>query len=124
MKYTIGEFSQITEISVYTLRYYEKENLISPKRLENGQRYYTDKDLSWAIFIKRLKDTDMPIKEIAKYAFLREKGDCTLKSRMDMLIEHRKILQDKIMHMQTNLKNLDDKIDYYKTELSKGNDLN
>ena len=34
-------------------------------------------------FIKRLKETGMPIKEIKKYAVLRAKGDDTLSERME-----------------------------------------
>jgi len=117
--YAIGEFSSITGISIYTLRYYEKENLIIPERKENGRRLYSDGDISWIQFIKRLKDTGMPIKEIQKYAQLRAQGDSTLEERMEMLIQHRAVLKDEIAAMQENLTNLDDKISYYKTEIKK-----
>jgi DNA-binding transcriptional MerR regulator len=86
MGYSIGEFSSITGISIHTLRYYEKENLIIPERRENGRRCYSDGDVAWIQFIKRLKDTGMPIKEIQKYARLRARGDSTLEERMEMLI--------------------------------------
>ena len=46
MQYTIGQFSKITNISEYTLRYYENENLITPKRLGNGRRCYDEKDIT------------------------------------------------------------------------------
>lgn len=119
MGYAIGEFSSITGISIYTLRYYEKESLIIPKRRENGRRLYSDADISWIQFIKRLKDTGMPIKGIQKYALLRAKGDRTLKERMEMLIQHREVLKDEIAVMQENLTNLDDKIVYYQLEIKK-----
>ena len=47
---------------------------------------YSDKDLTWIAFIKRLKDTGMPIKEIRHYAELRADGDPTLSERMEMLV--------------------------------------
>lgn len=119
MEYTIGEFSSMIAISIYTLRYYEKEGLIIPKRKENGRRYYTTHDVSWIQFIKRLKDTGMPIKEIQKYAQFRAKGDGTLVERMELLIQHREILKEKITELQEHLANLDDKIDYYNTEIQK-----
>lgn len=118
-EYAIGEFSLITGISIYALRYYEKEGLIIPERKENGRRLYTDGDVSWIEFIKRLKDTGMPIKEIQKYARLRAKGDSTLEERMEMLIQHQAFLKEEIAAMQENLINLDDKISYYKTEIKK-----
>ena len=32
MNYSIGEFSKLTNLSIDTLRYYEKEGLITPER--------------------------------------------------------------------------------------------
>lgn len=117
--YAIGEFSSMTGISIYTLRYYEKENLMIPERKENGRRLYSDSDLLWVQFIKRLKDTGMSIKEIQKYAQLRAKGDSTLQERMEILIQHRSLLKKEMAAMQEHLKNLDGKIDYYKREIER-----
>jgi len=119
MNYSIGEFSNITNISIYTLRYYEKENLIIPNRKENGRRCYNEKDVIWIEFIKRLKDTKMPIKEIQEYAKLRADGDSTMTERMEMLIKHRIALQEEIAKSNEHLNKLNDKIDYYKTEIDK-----
>ena len=119
MNYSIGEFSKLTNISIYTLRYYEKENLIIPNRKENGRRCYSEKDVIWIEFIKRLKDTKMPIKEIQEYAKLRAYGDATMIERMEMLIKHRIVLQEEIAKSNEHLNKLNDKIDYYKTEIDK-----
>ena len=119
MNYSIGEFSNLTNISIYTLRYYEKENLIIPNRKENGRRCYSEKDVIWIEFIKRLKDTKMPIKEIREYAKLRADGDSTMIERMELLINHRIDLKKEITKSNEHLKKLDDKINYYKTEIDK-----
>lgn len=119
MQYSIGEFSQITEIGIHTLRYYEKEKLLTPGRNESGRRSYSDNDITWIQFIKRLKETSMPIKEIQKYAELRSMGDSTMEARMDMLIQHRTMLKKNITKFQENLDNLDEKIYYYQTEIIK-----
>jgi DNA-binding transcriptional MerR regulator len=117
MNYSIGSFAAITNLSIYTLRYYENEELIVPGRKANGQRYYSEADISWIQFIKRLKATGMPIKEIQKYAKLRSQGDLTMSQRMQILVEHRAILQDRIADLQDNLMKLDDKINYYKSKI-------
>ena len=119
MNYSIGEFSNLTNISIYTLRYYEKENLIIPNRKENGRRCYSEKDVIWIEFIKRLKDTKMPIKEIQEYAALRADGDSTMNERMEMLIKHRIELKEEIAKSNEHLKKLNDKINYYKMEIDK-----
>lgn len=56
--------SKLTGLGIHTLRYYEHENLIIPDRNSSNRRCYSDRDIAWIDFIKRLKDTGMPIKEI------------------------------------------------------------
>ncbi|AQR93288.1 MerR family transcriptional regulator [Clostridium saccharoperbutylacetonicum] len=117
MNYSIGEFSKLTNLSIDTLRYYEKEGLIAPERKENGRRYYSEKDVTWIAFIKRLKETRMPIKEIQEYAKLRAIGDTTMAERMEMLIKHRTALEDEIMKANENLQKLNEKIDFYRSAI-------
>lgn len=119
MEYSIGEFSRLTNLGIHTLRYYEHENLITPKRNSSNRRCYSDKDLAWIEFIKRLKDTGMPIKEIQRYAELRAKGDLTLNERMEMLTVHRESLNEQIIALQEHMAKLDDKIDFYRHEIER-----
>ncbi|MDE7429922.1 MAG: MerR family transcriptional regulator, partial [Lachnospiraceae bacterium] len=100
MEYSIGDFSKLTGLGIHTLRYYEHEGLITPKRNSGNRRCYSDKDLTWIEFIKRLKDTGMPIKEIKHYAELRAAGDPTLSERMEMLVQHRHALNVQIAQLQ------------------------
>ncbi|WP_320047021.1 MerR family transcriptional regulator [uncultured Ilyobacter sp.] len=117
--YSIGEFSKKVNLSIHTLRYYEKEGIISPNRNEINKRRYSDKDIEWIEFIKKLKNTNMPIKEIKKYSILREKGEITLNERMSMLVDHRKNLIIKINDMKNGLEKLNDKIIFYKKSIKK-----
>lgn len=119
MEYSISEFSRLTNLGIHTLRYYEHENLITPKRNSSNRRCYSDKDLAWTYFIKRLKDTSMPIKEIQRYAELRAKGDLTLNERMEMLTVHRESLNEQIKALQEHMAKLDDKIDFYRQEIER-----
>ena len=45
MKWTIKQTAEQTGISADTLRYYDKEGILSPKRRENGYRYYDEADI-------------------------------------------------------------------------------
>lgn len=116
MEYTSGQFAKLMGISLDTLRYYEKEGLILPHRKENNHRTYTESDISWMQFIKRLKDTGMPIKEIRKYARLRSEGPATMGERMRMLMRHRRALDAKIKQLDEHRGKLDEKIAYYKKQ--------
>lgn len=118
MEYSIAEFSKLTGLSIHTLRYYEYEQLIVPMRNKNNIRRYSDKDIAWIDFIKRLKDTGMPIKKIKEYAKLRSKGDITLSKRMEMLIQHYGFLEKQISILQEHKEKLDQKIKYYQVQIN------
>lgn len=117
MDYAIKEFAAITGLSPFTLRYYEKEQLLTSKRANNGWRYYTEKDLAWILFLKRLKATGMPIRQIREYACLRALGNYTLQQRLQMLQEHHKFVLEQLAAWQDNLVKLEDKIGYYENEI-------
>jgi len=110
----IQTFSKLTKVSAHTLRYYEKIGLIKQiERNTSGHRYFTQKDIVWVEFIKRLKDTGMPLKQILSYAELREQGESTATARMKMLKLHAQALQEKIALEQLNLEMLKAKIVHY-----------
>lgn len=119
MDYSIGEFSKVTGLGIHTLRYYEHEGLIIPLRNSSNRRRYSEKDIAWIAFIKRLKATGMPIKEIKKYAALRTKGDATLSERMKMLVQHRQSLNKQIRQLQEHEAILDEKIVFYRQEIER-----
>lgn len=110
----IKEFSAKTGISSHTIRYYEKIGLLRDiPRNVSGHRSFSDTDLVWIEFIKRLKETGMPLDNIRQYADLRAEGDSTSKSRMQLLQEHSVMLEDKIALEQAHLHKLKEKIEHY-----------
>ena len=113
MDYTIGAFSKKVDLSIDTLRYYEKEKLILPKRNEINRRVYDEGDLVWIEFIKKLKQTGMPIKDIKKYATLRYQGDQTIEERIELLYGQHKILLEQKSEIEQHLGFLMDKIAVY-----------
>ncbi len=119
MEYTIGEFSKLTNLGIHTLRYYEHEGLLTPERNSGNRRRYSEKDLVWVMFIKRLKDTGMPIKQIQHYAKLRAAGDSTLPDRMELLAAHKNTLCMQIRQLQENMEKLDSKIEFYRMEIER-----
>ncbi len=119
LEYTIGEFSKLTNLGIHTLRYYEHEGLLTPGRNSSNRRRYSEKDLSWVMFIKRLKDTGMPIKKIQCYAKLRAAGESTLPDRMELLSAHRNALCIQIRQLQENMEKLDSKIEFYRMEIER-----
>ena len=115
---TIGEFSVITGISTYTLRYYEKKGLLRVSRDNAQRRDYSEDDIEWVKFIKRLKDTGMLLRDIKHYSDLRYQGDDTMTERMDLLIQHRKSVVEEKRKWEEYLRNLDVKIGIYQDRIS------
>jgi len=110
------KFSGVVGLSSYTLRYYEKIGLLKHvQRNSSGHRVYSNRDIDWVNFIKRLKDTGMPLEEIQKYASLRDLGVKTVVDRQELLEIHRENLKEHIRQQNEHLKALEDKIKLYKS---------
>ncbi|MFK4565464.1 MerR family transcriptional regulator [Enterococcus sp. UD-01] len=118
MNYTIGAFSTEVGLSIDTLRYYEKEKLILPKRNEINRRIYDTSDITWINFIKKLKQTGMPIKDIKQYAKLRYLGDQTIEKRMDLLYKQYDVLVEQREEIDQYTQFLLKKIDTYREMLN------
>lgn len=113
MTYTISEFAEKIGITVHTLRYYEKEQLLHPHRANNNHRAYTDIDVRWMESILRLKETHMPIKQIKQYAAYYAQGNATLVERKEMLVAHQRRLEATIQKWQAHYQKLQEKIVNY-----------
>lgn len=113
MQYIINEFARLVGVTAHTIRYYEKEGLLKPKRLNNGHRIYSQHDVEWIQFILRLKETKMPLKIIQRYAVLRAQGDGTVQERKALLEEHQIYLDKTIKEWQEHQQKLNQKIQFY-----------
>lgn len=120
---TIGEFSAITGISAYTLRYYEKKGLLRVSRDNAQRRDYSAEDIEWVKFIRRLKDTGMLLRDIKHYSDLRYQGDDTMEERMELLVRHRKSVVEEQKKWDEYLHNLDEKIDIYQKKIRENKKL-
>lgn len=62
--YLIKKVSEISGVSVRTLHHYDEIGLLSPKKHENGYRYYSEEDLQILQTILFYKYLDFPLKQI------------------------------------------------------------
>jgi DNA-binding transcriptional MerR regulator len=112
-RYRIGDFAAKVGLSSFTLRYYEKEGLVWPRRDDNGQRYYTDADVRWLVFILHLKGTGMTMAQLQRYVKLRAAGDATIPERLALLQDVQAEAEAQIRALQNNLAVLANKVDWY-----------
>ncbi|MDT8975796.1 MerR family transcriptional regulator [Paenibacillus sp. chi10] len=111
----IQDISLITGLSSHTLRYYEKIGLLEGiERDENGYRKYSKTDILWIDFLIRLRNTEMPIRDMQKFSELRHQGDSTVTERRELLEAHQEYVLNQIRRLENNLTKINEKIDYYK----------
>lgn len=114
----IRDVAATTGLSAHTLRWYEKIGLLrSVERDRGGRRLFTQDDLLWLEFIGRLREMDMPVREMVRYAELRERGEqgeVTLTARRELLEEHRQRVRERMDRLTACLTHLDDKIAWYR----------
>ncbi len=116
--YSIKEVSEKTGLSAHTLRYYEREGLLSGvERTSGGFRQYTDSDLEALWLICCLKNTGMSLQEITRFVKLTREGDHTLRERVELLREHRESVISRVEEMQKYLDKVTWKLNFYSEKL-------
>lgn len=64
---TIGKLAKLAEVSVDTVRYYERQGLLRPApRTESGYRQYSQADADRLRFIRRAKTLGFSLEDIAE----------------------------------------------------------
>ena len=75
----INEVEHLVGLSKKSIRYYEENGLLNPKRnTENSYRIYDDKDIEKLKVIKFLRELDVPVKELQQL----NRGEITLQECM------------------------------------------
>ena len=119
--YSIREVCQKTGLTAHTLRYYEKEGLLTGvERTQGGFRQYSDEDLEWLGLICCLKNTGMPLQEIARFVRMAHEGDATLKDRVELLKDHREKIVDRMAEMQRYLDKITWKVNFFSEKAAAG----
>ena len=91
----ISDVAAKVELEPKTIRFYEKAGLIKPKRM--GQlRVFSSDDVEVLLFIKKLRQYDMPITQVRKVLELHhQQGDSRI--RNDLLQNILKIQRDALL---------------------------
>lgn len=114
MGYTIKQVAEKLDLTAYTLRYYEKEGLLPfVDRNEHGNRVFGDNDVEWVMLICCLRDTGMSIAEIRRYVELCMEGDDTVECRRQIMLDHKRVVEQKIEQMKKYLAKINKKLRVY-----------
>ena len=121
MKFSISEVAKKLNLSVSTIRYYDKEGLLPfIERTESGYRIFSESDMKMLEIIECLKHTGMSIKDIKAFSNWVKDGDYSLEQRYEMFLERKKVVEAQIQELQKSLDLINHKCWYYKTAIEAG----
>src|SRR4051812_1344908 len=111
---TIQEAAEVTDLTVHTLRYYERIGLLMPiGRAANGHRRYSQQDINLIRTLNLWRQTGMSLDDIQEYVKLVQEGDSTASKRRALLEAHRQSVVSQMEELQDTLNLIDFKIQNY-----------
>lgn len=120
--YTIGQVSEMFNLPISTLRYYDKEGLFPNLERKGNIRYFSDVEIEAIRVIECLKESGLEIKEIKKFFEWVVEGPSSY-ARRKMLFEKRKVaIQEEIKLLEKTLAMLEFKCWYYTKAMKDGNE--
>lgn len=121
MGYTIKEVSELTGLSVPTLRYYDKEGLLPDlKRKASGYRVFSDQNLNAIELIACFKQSGLTLREIKHFLALVKQGDATLDERLAIFQAHIARQQEKLAAAQAALDHSLSTLEFYELAVEAG----
>ncbi|GHO48184.1 MerR family transcriptional regulator [Ktedonospora formicarum] len=118
---TIQQMAELTGLTPHTLRYYERAGLMQiqvGRDDANGYRLYTQEHVNWIHFIKCLRATGMPIRDIKRYTMLLHQGEQTMPERMALLKQHQDRIEEHLRETERYSTAIRAKIDLYERRMA------
>lgn len=94
--FTVNEMAKRLNVKTDTIRYYEKMNLISSERGENGYRYFPEEMLKRTQFIFSMKDLGFTLNEIRSILEIKHEANLTCSDIGSLLKKKKEEVQQKL----------------------------
>ncbi len=120
MEYTIGEISQLTNLPISTLRYYEKEGILINVERKSGIRYYNKENIDAIRLVECLKKSGLQLNEIVHFMELCKQGDSTIHERYELFVKAEERIRNQIRELEKSLDLIQFKKWYYGTAMQDG----
>lgn len=120
--YTIGQVSEMFDLPISTLRYYDKEGLFPDIKRISGIRKFDEKEIEAIRVIECLKRSGMEIKDIKKFMEWCTEGKKTYSKRRDLFIKQKKDVEEQIKRMNRVLDMIKFKCWYYDQAIADGSE--
>jgi DNA-binding transcriptional MerR regulator len=119
---SIGEVSERTGLTSYTLRFYEEEGLFGGQVRRNsaGRRLFTEEDVGWLKVCSMLRSSGMPLPDIRRYVELYAAGPGNEAERFEIFRQHEERVRQQMADLQTALDMIHRKVELYGDRLAAG----
>jgi len=110
----IKKVAEIFDITIDTIRYYEKVGVIPPvTRKDNGHRDFTTQDMNWVFLAKSLRNAGVSIESMTKFTELSQATGEKRLEQKNVLNNQLKELDEKLKEIKKARDLLDYKIETY-----------
>lgn len=120
--YTIGQVSEMFDIPVSTLRYYDREGLFPGLERSSGIRYFAERELEALRVIDCLKKTGLDIKSIRRFMEWCAEGSSTYSQRLELFCSQLVLLDEEMERLNRTRCMVMFKCWYYEKALKDGNE--
>lgn len=120
--YTIGQVSEMFNLPVSTLRYYDKKGLLPGIKRVSGIRRFGDKEIEALRVIECLKKSGLEIKQIKQFMQWCSEGSSTYPQRKELFETQKRQVEEEIGRMKKTLDMLIFKCWYYGEAIKAGNE--
>ena len=118
--YTIGQVSEMFNLPISTLRYYDKEGLFPSMQRQSGIRQFGKTEVEALRVIECLKASGLEIKDIKKFMEWCVEGSTTYAQRKDLFETRKAAVEAEMIQLQKTLDMLKFKCWYYETAIKDG----
>ena len=120
--FTIGQVSEMFDLPVSTLRYYDKEGLFPELNRTSGIRQFTEKEIETLRVIECLKKTGLQRTDIKSFISWCMAGSSTYLKRKELFENQKKQVEKEINELNQTLDMLNFKCWYYSEVIKDGNE--
>ncbi|RMB57839.1 MerR family transcriptional regulator [Tessaracoccus antarcticus] len=115
----IGTVAAQVGVAADTIRYYERQAILPPPHRDaSGRRRYNTAAIHLIEVLLHLRDTGMPLTQIAEFTRLVSLDPAGVHDRLHLLEQHRDEVTQRIKSWNDSLTIIDQKIDDYQQRLS------
>ena len=120
--YTIGQISEMFNLPISTIRYYDREGLFPNMARQSGIRQFGDGEIEALRVIECLKASGLEIKDIKLFMSWTTEGSATYPQRRQLFETRKAAVEKEINGLQKTLDMLRYKCWYYETAIEKGSE--